>query len=262
MLHLVKLLINEIYIRWILHWHYALNAVASLLSMILNFLWLMVLVSSGNMAAELIAPALVGYIVWAYAEYAIYDFTWNFAQEIQRGVLEQMFITRFPFGGVLMARALSNVIVATVEIAAAALVIMAIGKIPLPITWGSLPIIGITMVGIYGFALMLGSGTLLFKQIQAFSTLISWTILYLNGSIASLDKYPYFLQAISPWLPTTEGIRALQKITLGQATFSSLVKDGSVNFLIIHSALLMAIGIVLFMWSERKAKQQGRIGQY
>jgi ABC-2 type transport system permease protein len=104
--------------------------------------------------------------------------------------------------------------------------------------------------------------TLVFKQIHSFATLISWIILYLNGSIASLDKFPYWLQTIAHWLPTTEGIRALQQLTLGQTTLKQLWATGSLPFLIGHSALLLSIGTALFYWSERKAKRDGALGHY
>ena len=262
MLHFIRLLANEIYIRWILHWYYTLNTVASLLLMIVNFLWLIVLANSGSLAPEQIAPSLVGYIIWAYSDYAIYDFTWNILQEAQKGVLEQMFITPFSFGSVLMARVLSNMVVATIEIGVAALVIMLFWGIPFPLTWGSIPIIIITMIGLYSFALILGGLTLVFKQIQSFATLISWIILYLNGSVASIDKFPVWLQKIAYWLPTTEGIQALQKLVLKQATLHSLWQSGSLTFLILHSVLMLILGTVIFRWSERKARQQGGLGHY
>lgn len=54
----------------------------------------------------------------------------------------------------------------------------------------------------------------------------------------------------------------IRRVVLGGQSLATVWQDGSLVWLLVHSAIYFIIGWVVFAWCERMAKEQGSLGQY
>ena len=95
--HAPMVIFNEIYLMSILYWHYKWSSLINALTTAGDFIWWMLLIDGGVLIPEKIAPLVVGYIMWVYANYLIYDANYFIIDAGQTGVLEQVYLTPYPF---------------------------------------------------------------------------------------------------------------------------------------------------------------------
>jgi ABC-2 type transport system permease protein len=125
-----------------------------------------------------------------------------------------------------------------------------------------LPVFALILVGLTGFGFMLGGVTLVFKQVTQLGNLAENFIMYLSGVLIPVANMPELLGAFAKTLPTTQGIIVLGNVVLEGQSLGSAWADGSLGLLIVHSSIYLALGWVVFKWSEKLARRQGSLGQY
>ncbi len=261
-IHIPMIIFNEIYLMGILYWHYRWSYFINALTTAADFLWWMLLIDGGVLIPEKIAPAVVGYIIWVYANYIIYDANYFIIDAGQTGVLEQVYLTPYPFAFKLFSRFVAAVVYCSLELILVIASLLIFCPIKMPFTVGALIAFIITLVGIGGFALMLAGLGLIFKKSQPFAYLINNVLLFFNGSILPLEKMPFWIQYFSKTLPTTQGIAVLRSITFNHQSLASTFADGSMLILMINSAFYLAAGCVIFVYCERWAQKKGILGHY
>jgi ABC-2 type transport system permease protein len=134
--------------------------------------------------------------------------------------------------------------------------------IRVPLRWEGLPVLALTLLGVSGFGFVVAGGMLVFKRFEASANLIQNTLLFLNGSIVPVTAMPDWLAAIARTLPSTQGIIVLRKVVLDGQSLASAWQGGSLMWLVVHSAIYLAIGWLVFAYCKRVAKEQGSLGQY
>ena len=85
---------------------------------------------------------------------------------------------------------------------------------------------------------------------------------FVNGTYLTLDHLPSGLAFAACFLPTTQGIVVLRRVTLEGASLTEVFMDGSLIFLIIHSVALLMLGRFVFLWGENVARERALLGQY
>ena len=128
--------------------------------------------------------------------------------------------------------------------------------------WQGLLVLAMTLVGVYGFGFIVAGATLVFKQVESFANLMQNVLVFLNGTLLPVHNMPGWLANIARLLPSTQGIVVLRRILLDGQSLASVWRDGSLLWLIVHSALFLATGWLVFGICERVAKEQGSLGQY
>ena len=77
-----------------------------------------------------------------------------------------------------------------------------------------------------------------------------------------VEHLPDWLESVSKWLPTTQGIIVMREIVLEGQSLGAVVTDGGLAILTAQSAIYLVAGWVIFKYSERIAKRRGTLGQY
>jgi ABC-2 type transport system permease protein len=120
----------------------------------------------------------------------------------------------------------------------------------------------LALVGTTGLAFIMAGLTIVFKRTTAMTELASMLLLFFNGAMLPIEKMPGWLAAFAQVLPTTLGIVEIRKVVLEQQSLATLLADGSLITLALHSAFWLGAGIGVFVFLERTARVRGTLGQY
>jgi ABC-2 type transport system permease protein len=255
-------LVSETWKGTLIMWSYKFNLLMSMFSFSFIFLGINFMMGNGQLDAATMASTLLGYLIWFYAITAIENMSWQLRDEMQCGQLEQLYMSPAPPQFLLLGRAFSTLIVTTGQAALVALAMVVLFGVPMPMTLAGVPVLILTLAGLYGFGYALGGATLIFKQTGPLSNLLTNALLFINGSILPVDRLPDWLQTIAKLLPSTQGILVLRKVVLGGESLGAVWADGSLVWLVIHSAIFFVAGWLFYRWCESVAKRKGTLGQY
>lgn len=246
-----KIFLNETILISIMYRYYIANYVINAIMIAADFIWWMLLIDGGKIISAKMPPLILGYIIWAYANYITYDSSDFIAEASQTGVLEQIYISSQSLTLQLICRFLADAAFCSLENILIVGSLVLVFGITIPLGLIHILIFLITIIGIFGFALAIAGLGLIFKRIKAFTYMINNLLLFSNGSILPLENMPHILQTICKTLPTTQGIITLKAITIN-----------NMFLLIIHSIIYLVLGIVILKACELYAKNQGIIGHY
>src|SRR6266581_3398627 len=131
--------------------------------------------------------------------------------------------------------------------------------ISIPLRLAGLLPAALTLIDIAGFALLLGGLALALPQIGAIAHLFSGLIFLLNGAFFPLEWFPTWVQTLARFFPTTLGVEAMRKVVLQGQSLSSVWADGTLPWLIIHTAGLAVLGWLVFLLNDRRAMRHGTL---
>lgn len=243
-------------------WSYRFNLAVMVARLSVMFVLVNIFTGRGRLDPELLAPTLLGYLVWFYAASGITTMSRNLMEEAQTGTLEQMYMTPAPTTIIVLARSLSSLATSTVIVAVIGTSLALALDIRIPLRWEALPVFGLTMAGLFGLGFAVAGATLVFKQVDQLGNLVDSLLLYLSGALLPIHFLPAGLAAFSRTLPTTQGIIVLRRVVLDGQSLVSTWLDGGLPLLVLHSSLYLAVGWLVFKWCERIARRNGSLGQY
>jgi ABC-2 type transport system permease protein len=255
-------LANEIH-KGLLHvWRYRVNLIAQLAMFCFLFVGIGFLMGGGRMDAEALPSMLVGFVVWYYAFMAVLSMSTSLATEAQTGTLEQTYISPAPPAWIVVGRALAKFVTTSVMGAVMVAALVLIFGMRLTVSAAAWPIFGMTLAGVFGFGFMVGGATLAFKRVDAVANLVQNMLLFMNGTLLPVDRFPAWMAAVSNTLPTTRGISALRAVAIDRRPLSDLWTDGTLVALALHSSVYLLAGWLTFRWCERYARRHGTLGHY
>ena len=119
-----------------------------------------------------------------------------------------------------------------------------------------LVVIAVTTFSTSGLGLLLGSLSLVTRNVMFINNTAYFALLVVSGSNIAIDRLPSALQAISNFLPLTRGIASARAIING-ATFQDvrpvMLEEIGIGMIYI------TCGYVLFRWIEVLAKRRGTL---
>jgi len=260
----IKLLaiFNETYKRLLIIWDYRFNILTQLVTVAFIFIGATFFLGGGKFDTKQLPSLFLGYLVWFYARIVILTTSEDLMSEAQSGTLEQMYMSPVPTELLVLGRMFATLISTTIMVLLASISLIWLMHISIPMRWEGLPVLLLTLGGLFGFSLMLGGAALVFKQIEALADLLQNALLFLTGSLLPVSHFPNWLATFTKTLPITQGIIVIRNIMLGGQSLSSAWSDGSLIWLAIHSTLYLCAGWLLFKWCERIAKKQGSLSHY
>jgi ABC-2 type transport system permease protein len=253
---------NEAYKMLIQLWSYRYNTLAEMIQKGIGFLAIGFVLGQGNLNAEQMAFVLPGWMMSFYARIVLFQVNGGVTEEARTGTLEQMYMSPVSSGLLLLGRAFAILIVATIMVVVSAGTLMLLVGIRLPLRWEVLPVIALTLIGLFGFSFLLGGAALVFKSVHSIADLTQDLILFVNGTFVSVSLLPFWLQTLGLALPTTYGIVVLRKLVIDGDALDTLLFNGSLPILSLHSAAYFIGGWLIYAWCERIARRQGSLGQY
>lgn len=199
---------------------------------------------------------VVGYVLWTLTIYLINDVALNLQLEAQTGTLEQVFLSPFGAPRVFLARAIASLTLRLGLIVSILGVIMALtgSRLQFPPTL-VLPLVTMLLGG-YGLAFAMGSAALLFKRVQQLLGLFQFVLLFLLATpTETWVGVMRWVSLLMPMIPSVELLRNLMARGEGLDWLQFALAG-------VNGVVYFAIGVYMFRWAERQAKQRGILSGY
>lgn len=256
-------LYNEVYKALLRSWSYRANFFINMILFAALFVGISLWVGDGESARiETRASFFVAYIIWLFVVAALSTMTWDIREETVTGTMEQMAMGAYPLEILVLGYSLGSAILMAIQTGIVGALLVVAFKIDLTLRWAALPPFVLTLIGVYGFAYMLGGATLVFKRTESLTNLLQNLIMFANGMFVAVDKFPPALEFASRLIPSTQGIAVLRMVLFQGYSLADTWRDGSLIYLIVHSVAFFFVGMLIFRWGERIARQRGTLGQY
>jgi ABC-2 type transport system permease protein len=246
----------------LVNWTYKANALIGLFTLGFIFVGVAFFMQGGAMEPAYMVTTLLGYLTWMYAALAVGDLSGGLSSEVHAGTLEQMAMSPVPLGIVLLGRVLANLLVTTLQVILMGMVMSLLFGLHIPLRWEVVPVLGVTWVGILGFGYVVAGAVLILKQVGSFANLLNNAFAFMNGSFLPVESMPGWLAGVSKALPSTLGVIVLRQVTLDGRELQDVWREGTLQALLIHSALYLTAGGLLFALCEKRARDRGSLGQY
>lgn len=268
MTQLLKLVRAEFVRTFLLAVRYPLELFTGLLVMYLIFLGIFLgarsLIGGDTLEDLSLSSFIVGYLMWFFVISAISRLSYSIEVEAQQGVLEQIYLNYPRYLYLQFVRGLVDFVEGIIFVVILLFLIsLTTGKVlhlDLDKGWQVIIVLIVTVAGINGFGLFFGGLALLFKRV---------------GQVGSLTQFLFFLIAFLPseefspsaqyafyLLPLTQGLRLLKLIVVHGESLLSVPNLKLFIGLILNALAYLVIGSAFFLACEKKAKLDGRLGQY
>ena len=258
----LRAMFNEAYKELLHLWSYKYNTLAEMIQRSIGFLAIGLILGQGNLQATQMAFVLPGWMMSFYARIILFQVNDTISSEAQIGTLEQMYMSPIFSGVLLLGRVLAILIVATLMVGLTACGLSLLLGLHLILSWEALPVIAITLAGLFGFSFILGGTAIIYKNAHSMADLIQDLLLFINGTFVAVSLLPGWLQTLALALPTTYGITVIRAVVINGQSLGSLIANGNLLLLSTHSAAYFIGGWLFYRWCERYAKRQGSLGQY
>ena len=130
-------------------------------------------------------------------------------------------------------------------------------RVPLSFNGQYLGIFLITVVGVFGFTLLLVGLTLKYTKTASFDSIISYALLFFTGAILSAEQMPAWATFLGAGLPITKGIEMTRSLALGGA-----VTGFDYGVLAVQSLFFFAVGYGIFYAVYASGKKSGLDRRY
>lgn len=211
---------------------------------------------------DYVAFLLLGVILSSYVSAVLWGIGLSLKNQMDTGVLESNWLTPIPRLTHLIGQTLFNVIVTTLNCCGMALVIWGIfgfefnsGKIGAAILT-ALPM----LVAIYGFGFGFAALVMLIREANTLIDTGNFMLNSLSGANFPITVLPRFLTVISLSIPLTYGYDAVRGLLLGSKTILPI--QTSQLILVIFMFVMIAFGVLVFKWLERRCRRLGTIGMH
>lgn len=259
---LLSTTLNETRKGLITLWDYKFNLLIQLLGFLMIVVGIMFFVGQGDITEAQVKSTLLGFIITFYAMETISMMSWSLMQEAQVGTLEQMYMSPAPTQLIVLGRSLASLVSTTLQLILVMIIAMLIFGVAIPIPPESFVVLGITMIGLLGFAYIIGGLTLIFKQVGPLANIVQNLLIIVNGTFLPVQMMPEWMANLVVLFPSTLGIILMRRVSLDGATLDQLVMDGSLLWLVVHSIVFLIIGMGVYTLCEKQARKMGSLGQY
>jgi ABC-2 type transport system permease protein len=215
------------------------------------------LTGSGNYMAFVLIGAMVSTFIFS----GLWGVGTSLREETYWGTMEYIIASPTPLLVVLIGKTLAEWAWATVMVVFQAATISIFFGVQLTIA-KILPVmllLGLLMVGFYGFAIAFAGFTLLIKEVHGYVHTLEW-VFFLFSPIRYPVRVNPITSFVSTLIPLTWALVAIRGIILVDQHPADLWR--TVAVLMLMDAALLVGGYFLFVWLERKTRRDGTIGMH
>ncbi|MCI2429729.1 ABC transporter permease [Candidatus Acetothermia bacterium] len=257
-LYLLKAMMKK---NFLIIWRYPFNLISGIFSIFLIFLVIFYgarFIAGGNPTfGNTEAGIIMGFILWTFIIFAFSDLTWDFINEAQQGTLEQLYMSPLGFGWVSISYLLTFLAINLAITFGLFFLIMTVTGKWLHLDLLSLiPLMLLTVWGVYGFGFAMGGLALVFKQVQAAFQVFQFVWLLFVLAPTVMETMPWV-----KFLPVTWGVELIGRVLIGgQSLYTMPATD--IGLLAATSASYFVLGYVGFKYLETIARDKGLLGHY
>ena len=210
---------------------------------------------AGPAFTDTLPGIIVGFFVWTMAITAFAGSARSIMQEAQWGTLEQLFMSPFGFGRVMLGKTAVNLAEAflwgAVTLAFMLLVTgQSLALDPLTV----LPLGVLAVMPAVGVGFVFGGLAIRFKRIENAFQLVQF--LFIGLISAPVGEYP-----VLKWLPLAQGSYLLRWAMEDGTALWELPAD-ELGVLVVTAALYLGLGYAAFTYCQRWARSEGVMGHY
>jgi len=243
---------------WLL-WGHRSVVLIEIITLVAFYPFLQFVIGNGTINRVLVPPTLLAFLALPLLYLAILKLVGDLLEEVNSGTFEQMHLSPFSPASLLVGRLLAFVLEGVlVAVVVGVLMTWWLG-VSIPLRAAGLLPAALTVIGIIGFALLIGGLALALPQIGAIAHLFSGLIFLLNGTFIPLEWYPAWVQTLARFLPTTLGVLVTRQVVLQGQSLGAVWANGTLPWLIIHTSGLFVLGWFVFLLNDRRAMQQGTL---
>lgn len=195
---------------------------------------------------------LLGYAMWILSISAINTICSEIRQENIKGTLEQKFMAVVPFQWLLMGKILSSSIIQIAEVSIILILSRIFFNFDLKINIAIILFIFISLVGMYGLSLVIGSIVINKKRIGQLNLIIQIALLFLSNVFTVSE-----ISLISKLLPLSLGNHLIRMSYSG-----SPINFKDILLLISVCIIWVLVGSMLFDRAINKVKMSGSLNLY
>ena len=204
---------------------------------------------------------LLGLLITYIAINGLTNGTELLGEETQTGTLEQAALSPPPLVMILLMRDLASYVEMLARFALVmGIAVLATGArfyLDLP---GFALLLTLMYLGMEGLGLVLAGAALLYKRV---ATLGQFAVMLVFGlAILPLEGLPSWMSAFVTHFPFTQALVLMRELAVKGVPLGDLLGRGGVTVLAVDAAIYLAIGILAFLWAERKARDWGTLNQY
>lgn len=245
-------LVNECRLSLYLARRYWLEAIAGFAGMLMLFgglIYTVTVVGDATLQSGKLDTLIVGFTLWMFAGSAYSSTSNEVAEEIRQRTLEQLCLTPVPLWTVLLFRSALRLAGGTFALV---LTLLIIGQISDGRITGNyfqiLSIILLSAPSLVGLGFLISGMLLLVRKAETIHLLVYPGLI----ALIALPAYPLGWLSI---LPYTFGASLVKASTSGTTLFWA-----DYTVVALNSALWLTVGIVAFVFLERKARRLGVMG--
>ena len=218
-------------------------------------------IHGGDFGAQARLLVVVGWITWVVAGDCMAEVPEEVTEEAEVGTLEQLCLLPVPFALILGIRSLAYFLgIGLRGLLAAVILIFFIA--PLPAAPALAILFLISLAGAYGLGYLLAGLALIFKKVSALTSLIFSLLILLTGAFVGLESLGWIYEVLRLAFPLTWGISLMRQVVGEGTTLTGLFQSGEMVGLTLHSAIYLAVGLVVFAWGYRLARMKGTLAHY
>lgn len=241
-----------------LMWHRRGMVVVGLIMNALTYLGISLFVGGGHIVEELMILTLPALLAMTIAATAALQGSGGVAEEIYGGTLEQTQLS--PASP--QVQVLGRVAALAVEGVAGAVVLGFVFVLAFGLDYDAplaavLPAL-LTVADALGYGLLIAALTVRVASIGAITHVFNMVIMVFAGMMVPITVFPDALQTFAQFIPTALGVQALNT-TLAGEPLSATWSDGTLPWLIVHTCVLLAVGLVAYIVNIRRARREGAL---
>ncbi|MGE5251462.1 MAG: ABC transporter permease [Bacteroidota bacterium] len=203
----------------------------------------------------------IGTIIWMWQNVVLWNVGFSLRNEQLRGTLESNWLSptwRFAYLlGASAPQLLSMLMFLSIS---AVEFVLFFGVRFEGSLWLTLLAILTAIPSVYGLGFAFASVVITAKEANAFVFLVRGIVMIFCGITFPVAILPGWMQPVARWLPQTYIIHAVRSAALSKDGFPAIA--GDLQALALFGLFWLAAGYLVFNWMERRARQNGVIGQY
>ncbi len=204
---------------------------------------------------------LIGTTIWMWINMMLWSFGGSLRQEQVRGTLESNWLCPVPKISLLFGYSISQLVIGLGYIFVAVIefkLIYGFKFVGNPLL--ALVIILISIPSIYGIGFIFASLVMWAKEINSMVFLVRGIMSVFCGITYPLAVLPNWMSNVSNMLPLTYSIKALRAVVSSGASISDIKSE--IVALIIFGVILMTCGLLAFLFTQKRVKDTGSLGNY
>jgi ABC-2 type transport system permease protein len=222
----------------------------------ITFLGIRLLIGGGHLVTPLLATTLPALLAYAVAQTAAMQGSGGIAEEINGGTLAQSQLTpTSPERQVFGRLAALGVEGLTAAVPLGLIFALGYGA-QYHLRPDSLVPAALTVLDGLGYALVIIALTVRVVSIGAITHVFGMVIQFFAGTFIPVAVFPHGVETFTQFVPTTLGVQALNTTLAGRG-LSTAWDDGTLPWLVVHTAASLALGWAIYARNIRRARREG-----